>query len=79
MMQHTYWSTWDAKLRQVRLKDLALVILEGSGPLRGVLAQGMLATLPFFDQSPSVKAFAEMLEDPESSGSFANYLRGDER
>jgi hypothetical protein len=70
------WITWDKKIRQVRLTGLALLILEGSGPLRGLLAQGLLATLPFFNQSPSVKAFAEMLEDSESCGSFANYLRG---
>jgi len=51
--------------------------MEGMGPLRIILAQGMLAFSPFFGRGvdSSWTAFAEILEDPEKSRTFAEHLR----
>jgi len=52
-------------------------MLEGGGPFKSIIAQGMLAFSPFIgsNQQSSWSAFAEMLEDQDSSRSFADYLR----
>jgi hypothetical protein len=54
-------------------------MLEGGGPFKAVIAQGMLAFSPFIgsNHQSSWSAFAEMLECQESSRSFADYLRGE--
>jgi hypothetical protein len=52
-------------------------MLEGGGPIKSLIAQGMFAFSPFIASThlSSWTAFAELLEDPDSSRTFADYLR----
>lgn len=77
MMEQMYWAGWSEKVQHRKLTGLVLAMLEGAGPVRYILSQGMLAFLPFLNSSntPSWKAFAEMLEDPADTRSFAAFLR----
>ncbi len=54
-----------------------LPVLDGAGPLKALLAQGMLAFTPLIhpNQHSAWIAFAEMLEDPVSSQQFADKIR----
>lgn len=76
-MDSHYWSDWSGKFQRGHLTLVILSILDGIGPLKSVLAQGMLAFSPFIGSpgQSSWVAFAEMMEDPGVSRSFADYLR----
>lgn len=71
------WSGWTGKFQRGHLTSIVLSLMEGMGPLRIILAQGMLAFSPFFGRGvdSSWTAFAEILEDPEKSRTFAEHLR----
>jgi len=76
-MDPIIWSRWTDTLRQFHITSPILTLLEGGGPLKVILAQGMLALSPFVGSSAetSWKTFAEMLEDPDTSRTFADHLR----
>lgn len=59
------------------MKGITLAILEGAGPLKLVIAQILLAGMPFIDQKGNGqwRAAAEMLEDSKVSAEFASFLR----
>jgi hypothetical protein len=73
------WKIWSEKLQKWGLHDLAATLLEGSGPMRIVLAQIMYATSPLLrdGDGTSWQTFADTLDDKERSHSFAAYLRED--
>lgn len=76
-MEHLYWSDWSKKINDSNLIGPVIALLEGAGPVKYVLSQGLFAVLPFIHSSasPSLKAFAEMLENPTDARSFTDYLR----
>jgi L-rhamnose mutarotase len=74
----SHWPSWASVLKKNGVKDLTILLLEGAGPFRILLAQAMYAGLPFFSQSnhlQSWKAFADLLDDPQESKSFVSFLR----
>ena len=75
-MSQELWAQWAQKLQQNPLKGFILVFLEGSGPLKVILAQVMLAGTPFVGASAALRwqAIAEMLEDDAASREFAARL-----
>jgi hypothetical protein len=75
-MDSHYWSDWMGKFQRGHFTSVILALLDGGGPLKMILAQGMLAFTPFLgvSEDSSWQAFAEMLEDPASSRLFAAYL-----
>jgi len=76
-MEHLYWSSWSKKIHDSNLTGPVIALLEGAGPIKYVLSQVLLASLPFlnFSSSSSLKAFALMLENSADTRSFAAYLR----
>lgn len=76
-MSQFFLSDWAQVLQQSRYKGLVLTLLEGSGPLRLILSQFMLAGTPFVDptKSDQWKAAAEMLEDDSQCHKLAAILR----
>ena len=76
-MEFRYWPEWLEEIQRVHLTPLILTLLDGTGPLKSLVAQGMLAFSPLLGGGahPAWTAFAETLEDPSSSRSFADYLR----
>jgi len=76
-MEHLYWSAWSKKINESKWTGPVLTLLEGAGPVKYILSQGLFAVLPFIHSpaSSSWKAFAEMLENPADTRSFAAYLR----
>lgn len=65
------------KFKRRHLTSIVLSVLDGVGPLKVLFAHGMLAFTPFIHQQAhsSWIAFAEMLEDPVESRTFADQLR----
>jgi hypothetical protein len=76
-MSQKYWSEWVQKLQHNPLKGLYLTFLEGTGPLRLIFGQFMLAGAVFINPTATEKwlAVAEMLEDEDQSKAFAALLR----
>ena len=76
-MDRTYWPKWAHSLQHFKLKGFSLAVLEGAGPVKGILAQLMLAGIPFFSSSARAQwqSAAEMLEDRDESHTFADFLR----
>ena len=76
-MEHLYWSAWSKKINDSNLTGPVIALLEGAGPIKYVLSQGLFAALPFVrsSSSPSWQAFAELLENSADTRSFAAYLR----
>lgn len=78
-MDSQFWSQWTDILRRGHLTSPLLTLLEGGGGFRALIAQGMLAVIPFIGTTTtSWKAFAEMLEDHHASRAFADHLRGED-
>jgi hypothetical protein len=77
VMEQFFWSNWAQTLQRLKLTGIFLPLLEGAGPIRVILAQLMLAGIPFASSSSKTQwmAAAEMLEDGEESRHFAEYLR----
>lgn len=75
-MEPLLWSVWSEKIHTRKMTGFVLTLLEGAGPLRYILSQGLFALVPFIDPAAhlSWKAFAEMLENPAETRSFAAYL-----
>lgn len=76
-MSQTYWTNWARTLQRLKITGISLAILDGAGPFKLVLAQFILAGLPFFDRENKLQwqAAAEMLEDNKTSSAFASFLR----
>jgi hypothetical protein len=76
-MNRSFWHQWAQSLQRYHLRGLSLVLLEGTGPLKIVLAQFMLAGIPFASSVSKARweAAAEMLEDRDESRTFAAFLR----
>jgi hypothetical protein len=76
-MDRSFWNQWAHSLQRFHLRDFSLVILDGAGPMKVLLAQFMLAGSPFTSTGARSqwRAAAEMLEDQEESRTFADYLR----
>lgn len=68
-MNSHYKSQWLERIQHGNFSPIILAILDGVGPLKSVLAQGMLAFSPFLGSSVknSWVALAEMMEDPSTS------------
>lgn len=78
-MESHLWSDWSGKFQRANFTTVILAMLEGGGPFRSLIAQGMLAVSPFIGSThqSSWAAFAEMLEDRDTSRAFAAFLRGE--
>ena len=76
-MERSFWPNWAQTLHQKSMIGFVLTVLEGSGPVKVIFSQVVYAFLPFLNRnaSPSLKAFAEMMENPTESKLFADYLR----
>ena len=72
-----YWEKWAQTLQQSHLSGFALTLLEGVGPIKMILSQTLLGVSVLMDNEnrSSIRAFAETLEDPLESRSFASFLR----
>jgi len=73
----THWEMWALKLRRWGLVNFMTTLLEGTAPIRTILAQFVYIAAPLFTTAanPGWQAFAEMLESPEQAASFAHYLQ----
>lgn len=76
-MDRTLWLKWKDKINARGLNVIALTVLDGAGPIRFLLSQCILGLTPFLslNDDSSWKAFADLLEDPQESKSFAEFLR----
>lgn len=74
------WKKWAQILQQKKLSGFVLVLLDSFGPLRMILAQSLLGASIFIDSNnrSEFQAFAQMVEDPSASRTFADYLRTEE-
>jgi hypothetical protein len=72
-----YWEKWAQTLQRKHLSGFVLTLLEGVGPLKMILSQSLLGASVLLDEKnrSSLRAFAETLEDPLASRSFATFLR----
>jgi len=75
-MERKYWSEWARTLQQKRLTGLTVTLLDGTGPIKSLMAQVMMGILPLFGQyrENSWQSFAQMVEDPDECRSFVAYL-----
>jgi len=75
-MSGQFWPEWAQKLQHSPLKGLTLTVLQGTGPLKLVVGQLMLAGMVFIPPSATDRwlAVAEMLEDDKESRAFAALL-----
>jgi hypothetical protein len=75
-MSQQFWPDWVQKLQHSPLKGFLVTFLEGSGPLKLIIGQVMLAGSVFVNPSASEHwlAAAEMLEDDTQSRAFAALL-----
>lgn len=74
----SFWPSWASTLKKKGVKDLAVLLLEGAGPLRILASQALYAGIPFLNHSSHIqswKALADLLDDPEESQSFISFLR----
>jgi len=71
-----YWPKWVDFLRQRGLQDLAIWLLEASGPLALIGAQVLYIGQPFV-RSTHLDALANLLEDHDESQAFAAFIRED--
>jgi hypothetical protein len=72
------WQVWARSLHRWGLKEVAATFLEAGGPLNLVLAQGIYLVQPLFSSLASknhLETLADVLEEPEETRSFVNYLR----
>jgi hypothetical protein len=72
------WKNWAELLKKKGLDGPAAALIEAAGPLNLVLAQLVYFSQPFLGRmgpGGQWKALAQMLEDRESSHSFAAFLR----
>lgn len=72
-----YWEIWAQTLQQKHLSGIVITLLEGVGPLKMIISQTLLGASVLMDNEnrSSLCAFAETLEDPLASRSFASFLR----
>lgn len=72
-----YWEKWAQTLQRRHLSGFVLTLLEGVAPLKMILSQTLLGASVLMDEEnrSSFRAFAETLEDPLASRSFASFLR----
>jgi hypothetical protein len=72
------WQIWARNLHRWGLREPAAAILEVSGPLNLVLAQGLYLIQPLFSAPVSrthLGALAGTLENSEDTQMFVTYLR----
>ena len=77
MQPPSYWQNWAEKLERWGLADLAVTLLESTGPISTFLAHLVYAGSPFFNSSrpESWGNLAQMLENPPESRAFAEFLK----
>lgn len=78
MQGHTYWNKWARFLQRWKMQEFIATLLEASGPLRVLAAQGVYLSQPFLGRSMSGgewDALALLLEDEQESRLFIQYLR----
>jgi hypothetical protein len=72
------WQIWARNLHRWGLREPVATLLEASGPLNLVLAQGVYLIQPLFSASGSrnhLGTLAGTLEDSEETQMFVTYLR----
>jgi hypothetical protein len=72
------WQVWAHSLHRWGVNEVAAAFLEAGGPLNLVLAQGIYLVQPLFSSFASknhLETLARVLEEPEETQSFVNYLR----
>ncbi|NPV57072.1 MAG: hypothetical protein HPY76_10445 [Anaerolineae bacterium] len=77
-MDSNYWSIWARFLRRWGLQQPVTALLESSGSLTSLAAQLVYLSQPLFaapENLPAWQSLASMLENPQQSQTFANYLR----
>ena len=76
-MSQQFWPEWAQNLHRSPLKGFIVTFLEGSGPLRLLVGQIMLAGSVLINPTANERwsAVAEMLEDDKLSRAFAALLQ----
>jgi hypothetical protein len=75
MQERSYWPVWVQFLHRWGMEGTASALLEAAAPLAVVLAQVVYAGGPLVGKQQQWHALAQMLEDPQGSRSFIDYLR----
>ena len=73
--------TWAARLQRWRMHQIAAVLLEAGGPLKLIGAQLVFISQPIFSgllAGEQIEALAGLLEEPEKTKTFIQFLREDE-
>lgn len=70
------WKQWEAYLSRWQLRTFVVTLIESSGIFHPIIAQFLLLSQPMF--SPTARkhmdAIVELLEEPQMSQAFADYL-----
>lgn len=72
------WASWSRMLHRWRVSDGVASILEGAGSLSLLAAQVVYLSQPFLTgivSGRSLKALAQLLEDPAKKQAFVTLLR----
>lgn len=80
-MSQKYWSEWAQKIQQSPLKGFYLALLEGSGPLKLIVGELMLAGKVFISPASADKWIeaAETLEDDRQCKAFTAMLNEEKK
>ena len=72
---------WASRLQQWRMHQIAAALLEAGGPLKLIGAQLVFISQPLFSGlmgGEQLKALTGLLEEPEKTKKFIQFLREDE-
>jgi hypothetical protein len=67
------WTEWARSLQRLKLDSFTAWLLEAGAPVALLGAQAFFVVAPFF--GPQSNAFGRLLEDPEETRAFAQFLR----
>ena len=73
--------SWASRLQQWRMHQIAAALLEAGGPLKLIGAQLVFISQPLFSGlmgGEQLKALTGLLEEPEKTKTFIQFLREDE-
>lgn len=76
--KHHIWETWAKKLHRWGLEEFAAWLLEATGPVNLIGAQVVYLGQPVLEPllpAGHVQALAHILEQPEETQAFVDFLR----
>ncbi len=73
-----YWRQWAVTLRRFQLTEFIHVILEAAAPMTSLGAQAIYFGSSLFPND-QLRALANMLDDPNETHAFADYLSGESK